>query len=396
MLQTQQPLQPHSSGPDDEPEPVKTSYRGQYSGLSLPSFTAIGDMSEEHGDRLFLQILLSLLAHIIALLGIFYFLLPLSDEGRSFGGTLLWSALLATGSVTAIFLKVGLRTLCANLLLAILSSVLVGSSFLLGGVMSPTMIFLLAMPVMAATLMNSGWVFFWTAIAIACWLTILALETSGVEMRRITAESNIGPVQVLSLLGTSLIVMSVLGSYLGSDSRLRGIMEEKADYLDYLANHDPLTTIPNRRAFFEQANDALARANRTNKPFAIVVLDLNNFKEINDGLGHVVGDAVLQHFANRLKSGFRETDFYARLGGDEFAIILEPVEDFVSVKTAVDRFLGLSADELEVEGEVVRYTCATGSSIFPEHGKRVQELYEEADQAMYRSKRTTPIEFAWR
>jgi diguanylate cyclase (GGDEF)-like protein len=386
MLQTHHPLQ--------QPTPGREA--GQYSGPSLPTFTAIGETSEEHGDRLFLKILLSLLAHIIALLGIFYFLLPLSEEGREFGGTLLWSALLATGSVTAIFLKFGLRTLCANLLLTILSSVLVGSSFLLGGVMSPTMIFLLAMPVMAATLMNSRWVFFWTAVAIACWLAILALESSGVEMRRITAEANIGPVQVLSLLGTSLIVMSVLGSYLGSNSRLRGNMEDKTEYLDYLANHDVLTTIPNRRAFFEQANQVLARANRSGQSFAIVVLDLNKFKEINDKMGYVVGDAVLQHFANRLKSGFRETDFFARLGGDEFAVILEPVDNFVGVKVAVERFINLSADELEIEGEVIHYTCSTGSSIFPEHGKRILDLYEEADQAMYRSKRTTPIEFAWR
>ena len=232
------------------PADTGKSARRRYSMPTLPGFTALGESSEEHANRLFQQILFSLISQIIALMGIFYFLLPLTDRGRDFGGTLLWTCLAATVSVTLLFFKYRARMLCANLLLAIQSTVLVGSSFLLGGVMSPTMIFLLAMPVMAATLMNSRWVFTWTAVVIACWLGVLVMEFSGVRMLRITEEANIGPVQVLSLLGTSLIVMSVLGSYLASNSRLRVTMENKAEYLDFLANHDPLTAIPNRRAFF--------------------------------------------------------------------------------------------------------------------------------------------------
>ncbi|MEH6592697.1 MAG: GGDEF domain-containing protein [Halioglobus sp.] len=359
-------------------------------------YDTVKESSEDHRDRLFLQILLSLVAHIIALLGIFYFLLPLSPQGKAMGGSLLWSVLTITVMITVIFLKLGARTFCVNLLLTTLSSVLLGACFVLGGTISPTMIFLLAIPVLAATLMDTRWATAWTAITVGIWLLILVLENSGIEMTRITLAANIGTVQVLSLLGTALIVMSVLGSYVASNSRLRLAMEQKTDRLDYLASHDPLTGIPNRRALFEHAQSCLLRSTRSGKPFALLVIDLNNFKQVNDNLGHNVGDAVLKHLAQRLSTGFRETDFIGRLGGDEFGVVLEPVDDFVAVKTAVDRFIGENNSQVEIDGHVVEYTCATGTALYPEHGSRILDLYEEADAAMYRAKRSTPSEFTWR
>ena len=125
---------------------------------------------------LFLQVLVSLAANILALIAVFYFLLPLSEPGRASGGILLWSVLGITVCITAIFLKFGGRTVCVNLLLLVLGGILFGASFILGGVMSPTMIFLLAVPVLAGTLMHSRWAFFWTAMTVAAWLLILVLE----------------------------------------------------------------------------------------------------------------------------------------------------------------------------------------------------------------------------
>ena len=144
--------------------------------------------------------------------------------------------------------------------------------------------------------------------------------------------ANVESIHVLALLGTAFMIMSMLGSYVASNGRLRQAMELKNERLDYLASHDPLTSIPNRRALFERAQECLLRGHRSGKPFALLVIDLNDFKQINDTLGHSAGDAVLQHFANRLKEGFRETDFVARLGGDEFGVVLEPVETYSSVQ----------------------------------------------------------------
>ena len=291
-----------------------------------------------------------------------------------------------TGGITGFFLKFGLRVVCANLLLTTLGGLLFGASFVLGGVMSPTMIFLLALPVLAATLMHSRWAFFWTVLTVAAWLAILVMENNGVEMTRVTRDANIGSVQVLSLLGTVLIVMAVLGSYVAANSRLRGAMMEKNLRLDYLASHDPLTSIPNRRAFFEQAQHCLQRATRTGKPFALVVIDLNNFKQINDSLGHKVGDAVLQHFARHLSQAFRETDFVGRLGGDEFGVLLEPLDSAGDVEQALARFHATGTTEVEVNGQTVNYHCAIGTSTYPEQGDNIVDLYEVADAAMYESK----------
>jgi diguanylate cyclase (GGDEF)-like protein len=357
---------------------------------------SVAETSAAHRDRLFLQVLLGLGLNIVALLVIFYALLPLTQQGKDIGSTLLWSIMGSTVLVAVIFLRFGMRIFCVNLLLVILSALLISGNFVLGGTMSPTMIFLLAVPVLAATLMSPRWAFCWTAIIVAAWLLVLVLENQGFETRRITIAANVGSIQVLSLLGTGIIVMSVLGSYVSSNSRLRAIMEAKNKSLDYLASHDSLTDIPNRRALFEHAQQCILRGSRFKKPFALLVIDMDNFKQINDSLGHSFGDEVLKHFAKRLKTGFRETDFVARLGGDEFGVVLEPVDDLASVKIAVERFFIDSDNEVAIDGRSVRYECCTGIAIYPEDGDTIASLYEKADHAMYRAKGDTPGDFIWR
>lgn len=354
------------------------------------------ETGEDHKNRLFLQILLGLAVNIVALIGVFYFLIPLSDEGRVTGGVLLWGGLAITAAITALFLKFGSRVFCVNLLLLTFTGLLLGSSFILGGVMSPTMIFLLVIPVLARTLLNSGWAFCWTAATVAAWLLIFILESKGVEMARITRESNVAVVQLVSLLGTVLVAMAVLGSYVAATGRLREEMEKKTVRLDYLARYDSLTSVPNRRAFFEHAEKCLQRSSRSGKPFALLVMDLNDFKQINDRLGHKVGDAVLQHFAQRLNRGFRGTDFIGRLGGDEFGVVLEPVENRASVDIVVQRFLDATENTVTVGDAEVCYTCAIGISLYREQGDSIVDLYEAADEAMYRSKRAAPTEMMWR
>lgn len=365
------------------------------SALSV-SYDPVGESSEDHRDRLFLQVLLSLTVNILALLVVFYFLLPLSESGRVSGGLLLWTVLGITVGIMAIFLKFGGRVVCVNLLLLVLSGVLFGASFILGGVMSPTMIFLLAVPVLAGTLMHSRWAYLWTSITVAAWLLILVLESNGVEMSRVTRETNVGIVQVLSLLGTALVVMAVLGSYVSATNRLRTVMEQKNERLDYLASYDSLTSIPNRRTFFEHAQRCLQRAARSKNSFALLVIDLNDFKQINDGLGHKVGDAVLLHFAQRLSGGFRDTDSVGRLGGDEFAVLLEPAESLAGVEDVIRRFRMSESNEIEVDGKSVQYDFAVGVAIYPDNGASILDLYEAADAAMYCSKKEVPPAFIWK
>jgi diguanylate cyclase (GGDEF)-like protein len=358
------------------------------------------DPLEESGDtardRLFLQVLLVLAVNIMALAAIVYLLLPLSEQGRATSGALLWGVGGITACIAALFITTNWRVLCANLLLLGFSSILIYATFFLGGVMSPTMIFLMVMPVLAVTLMGTRWAYVWTALKVGAWLVILVLESTGVQMARITLEGNVGMAHAIALLGTALVVMSVLRSYDTSNRRLRRTMEEKAERLDFLASHDPLTGIPNRRAFFDQAHKSLRAAARTRRPFALLVIDLNDFKQINDRHGHKVGDAVLKHFARRLRAGFRETDFIARLGGDEFAIILEPVSTVEGVERVLERFAAMGDNEVDVEGTTVPYRYAVGSALYPDQGRDIVGLFEWADSAMYHTKRAAPAELLWK
>jgi diguanylate cyclase (GGDEF)-like protein len=249
---------------------------------------------------------------------------------------------------------------------------------------------------LAGTLMHSRWTFFWTATTVAAWLLILVLERNGVEMSRITLNANVGIVQVISLLGTVLVIMAVLGSYVAATGRLRVVMKQKNQRLDYLASHDSLTAIPNRRTFFEQAQRCLQRSLRSKNSFALLVIDLNDFKQINDNLGHKVGDAVLLDFAQRLNGGFRETDFIGRLGGDEFGVLLEPAQSKGDVEGVIHRFRSSASNLAEVDGESVEYDFAVGIAIYPGDGSTVLDLYEAADAAMYRSKKEVPAAFVWK
>jgi diguanylate cyclase (GGDEF)-like protein len=360
------------------------------------SFKDLNESEEEHRDRLFLQILLGLLLNILALLVVFYFFLPLSEAGREAGERLLWGVLGVTIGITGVFLKFSQRIFCVNMLLLGLGGILLSGSFFLGGLMSPTMIFLIAVPVLAVTLIGANWGYFWTAATICGWLFVLFLDASGVEFIRITRSSNVGLVQILSLLGTALVIGAVMRSYINANARLRRVMQEKTDRLDYLASHDSLTGIPNRRAFFEHAQDCLKRSGRSGNPFALVVIDLNNFKAINDQMGHQAGDAVLCQFASKLQQGFRETDFVGRLGGDEFGVLLEPVENAASVDQVIERFKASDMGQVDLDGKSLSYDCAVGVALYPERGSEILELYEAADKAMYGSKRRTPKEFLWK
>ena len=157
------------------------------------------------------------------------------------------------------------------------------------------------------------------------------------------------------------------------------------------AQHDALTSLPNRILFLDRLDTALERAARHHENFALLYVDIDGFKPVNDNHGHQVGDELLRHIAQRLGKGVRKTDTVARLGGDEFAVILEEV---ASDRAALQ--VGLKLCEMLAQpyaldmpdGLVtVRIGASIGVSIFPDHGQLRNDLINAADAAMYRAKR---------
>jgi len=167
------------------------------------------------------------------------------------------------------------------------------------------------------------------------------------------------------------------------DITARKVAEERIQFLAY---YDDLTGLPNRTLLQDRVAKALARAGRQRDKVALLFLDLDGFKDINDSLGHSFGDLLLQEVAERLRQWGRAQDTVARLGGDEFLIMLTDVKNISDAAVAAERLMDVMTTEFMVQGRSVSVACSIGISIFPEHGTDVETLIKYADAAMYSAK----------
>ena len=156
--------------------------------------------------------------------------------------------------------------------------------------------------------------------------------------------------------------------------------------VDFLAYYDVLTGLPNRTLLRDRLNKALGVARRRRSSIAVLFLDLDRFKVINDSLGHSFGDLLLQHVAERLKHEIREEDTVARVGGDEFLIALSNVSGPAEVEAIATRVLNSLSAEYLIQGRILNISCSLGITMFPEHGEDVETLIKNADAAMYCAK----------
>jgi diguanylate cyclase (GGDEF)-like protein len=199
-----------------------------------------------------------------------------------------------------------------------------------------------------------------------------------------------------TLLLSSAFVRFALGTYEGRFlSLVSGIVTFLALSSRYLddtrsiarqARYDPLTGLPNRAMFCEYFTRALWRAERAGRRVALLFLDLNGFKAVNDSFGHAAGDDLLRAVAQRLEGIVRRGDFVSRLGGDEFTVVVEDLADepLESLKAKIASALGTP---FELHGHTVTVSTSIGISIFPDNGTEVDRLIELADESMYHAKR---------
>lgn len=158
--------------------------------------------------------------------------------------------------------------------------------------------------------------------------------------------------------------------------------------LESLALYDPLTGLANRRLLSDRLSVALVHARRSVSAVAVVYLDLDGFKQINDTLGHGVGDTLLKLVAARLVATVREEDTVARLGGDEFMIGVWHVNDTEHAATVASKVIEAVSQPYSIEGHTVRITISAGVGIYPDHGEDADTLMKSADLALYEAKRT--------
>ena len=161
---------------------------------------------------------------------------------------------------------------------------------------------------------------------------------------------------------------------------------ESQDQLDHLAHHDPLTALPNRLLFHDRLRHAMTRAERDGEQLAVLFIDLDRFKNVNDTLGHHVGDELLKQAAAALAGCLREGDTLARLGGDEFIVLLEDVDGAAGATRVAGKLMAMFEGAFEVSGHELFVTGSVGVSLYPQDARDMHMLIRNADIAMYQAK----------
>ncbi|MDI1245524.1 MAG: diguanylate cyclase, partial [Rhodoferax sp.] len=156
--------------------------------------------------------------------------------------------------------------------------------------------------------------------------------------------------------------------------------------MEKLARHDALTNLPNRRLFLERLENAIAHAKRASQPLALLFIDLDKFKDINDRFGHEAGDIVLKAVADRLSTNVRETDTVARLGGDEFVVLLESVSSLDKVADIANKLCRSMHEPLPFADQSLVIGMSVGVAMYPQDGDSLDQLINNADRAMYQAK----------
>ncbi len=189
---------------------------------------------------------------------------------------------------------------------------------------------------------------------------------------------------------TATAVYGDQGKVLYYEGIIEDITEQKLmiDRLRHLASHDPLTNLPNRDLFYDRLNQLLAHGRRYQRKVAVMMLDLDNFKGVNDTLGHARGDEVLKTMAERLERFGRKGDTVARQGGDEFMFVFEGVSDQATCETLARKILETISSPIILGERTFLITGSIGICLHPDHGEDVETLVRNVDKAMYRAKET--------
>lgn len=193
-------------------------------------------------------------------------------------------------------------------------------------------------------------------------------------------------IRVISIITTILIIALIALLINKLIKNYMNKINEQRDVLDYQTHYDELTKLPNRTLFYDRLNQAIQKGERKKSKSAIFFIDLDRFKQINDSLGHTIGDNVLKIIASRLQSIVRKEDSVSRLGGDEFSVLVEGIEKIEDISKLAQNIISVISKTIYTDGHTLYLTNSIGISIFPNDGSDANTLLKNADAAMHRAK----------
>ncbi|MDD3352183.1 diguanylate cyclase [Zoogloea sp.] len=208
--------------------------------------------------------------------------------------------------------------------------------------------------------------------------------TQGGDKARLTALSGGFVSLLLALITWQLTTSRVRAHERAHQMTLE--LRESEERMRHMAQHDPLTRLPNRALFSDRLASALARARRDDTRAALMFVDLDRFKPVNDEYGHGVGDQLLVAASGRMRACLRESDTLARIGGDEFVVLLPQVDTAADAEQVAERIRTALATPFEVASHVLNISCSIGIGLYPDHGIDEVHLMKSADDAMYQAK----------
>ncbi|PHQ65516.1 MAG: diguanylate cyclase [Sulfurimonas sp.] len=191
--------------------------------------------------------------------------------------------------------------------------------------------------------------------------------------------------KIIGTVGAGRDITSLKKIQLDLEKSLK-ILDKQREELEYQANHDSLTDLPNRILFMDRLQQSINLAQRYGNKVAVLFIDLDHFKEINDSLGHDIGDKVLIEVSRRIKTQMRKSDTLSRLGGDEFCIVLNDVTDIENISDIIISGIETLKEPMEIEGNTLYIGMSIGVSIYPNDGNSASTLLKNADAAMYKAK----------
>ncbi len=269
---------------------------------------------------------------------------------------------------------------------AIYIAVLVGIAITGGYGHSPFMALWIVVPVFVFPMAGARSGIVWTAIVFLTINVLMLAKKWGFAAWQLSDSTTLSLLENALPIVLCFMVVSALMIYERVNLTLYRWLEEERIRFAFKASHDSLTDLPNREEFYTRLDTALREAAQKKAQFALVYVDLDNFKPINDQFGHFAGDKVLKVTAQRLREVLRNTDLASRIGGDEFALILHGIQKRSDIDLAMNKMLYTLAIPIDVGGQDVVVNASAGVAIFPQDSRDMTALCRLADGAMYLAK----------